>query len=1057
MFEKLNQIITFASAVVTVLLALLSLYKLIHSLLRKTVLRHLFDTLKNGKSIANQAEVNYQVKCYVQPKFLCDGKRYTIKDLVREIKRPSNIFAITGKPASGKTTTMRYLYCRLSRTRKCVYIQMQTVRSIDDLVRRIKSQATPRWRENEPVIAFIDGVDEALSFRLDSSISSVETCYSVFLQGASSKIYNLFSDCGLNLDCVVLSLRPEFLESPGYLQNCSGQNLDMHICWLEKLSSEDIIKIFKSLRVLQRMDKSNSKRHSGRYPSIWEEHKYVKRFKKILRDNLDSVFYYPMFVRYAYAFMKVYEGDLGKKNLTPADNMAKSFKVLLEAALKWEFHIYYSNGTRAFLSQDQKVETNEFKKFKAAIDSCMNQVIRVMLEQDLNKEENPWTISRYKLRDILANCAYNDKDHLVIAHCILTVDDNGMNFGFFHNSFYEFYLAKYLITPQAGYQARKRHLVSSDSSKNLQLMYYTILCDEENLCEGFSSSIADLETARFNLGNCIKLQSQPNINIVATPKIPVTDILSYLPFIKSFFYCKIQFTREWVEQMISGVLDLSRTHWASLNYAGMLAPAQSIKEIKLQGMPLSDVQALESYTNLDSVDIRLDASHEQAVYDALKFLQHLSLKQIHIYTETGQICEHIQELMSKGSVFSKAVLVDVLEYSNAYIVIYQLKQRITGSGKVFPFHISFTDPECAFKEYDKESSMKKLQILTAVFELELDELVTTGSQADNSKISSVLWNGLSLAKLYLFQDSIDESEDAYRIYKRLEPYVLAAKNCDEKYNEGSYVTSNSSYSNAGLNLREPGSKTSVYFGNAYGKRLMTKKKFQHAQQWLTYTYQHADQFFSENMSIHVAINLYKSRLLCGETDLDESRNAVLRRIENSSSFEENSNCLWFLRTWCAEFLTQWKQGAVPPEKLNSLLQSLLKKTQAYVEQKNDQYSLFSAVYRRLIFENRREHTENAGKLLDELAKIVPTADETHDDRKKQACWIQYMEQRLYYLCLMGLSEQVIETANELIMYPYRSGNLWKCGYQQIIDQYSQSNEEKQMPVNKHILWKRFWY
>ena len=353
--------------------------------------------------------------------------------------------------------------------------------------------------------------------------------------------------------------------------------------------------------------------------------------------------------------------------------------------------------------------------------------------------------------------------------------------------------------------------------------------------------------------------------------------------------------------------------------------------------------------------------------------------------------------------------------------------------------------------------MKKLQILTAVFELELDELVTTGSQADNSKISSVLWNGLSLAKLYLFQDSIDESEDAYRIYKRLEPYVLAAKNCDEKYNEGSYVTSNSSYSNAGLNLREPGSKTSVYFGEAYGERLIGKKEYQHAQQWLTYTYQHADQFFSESMSIDVAIDLYRSRLFCSETDLDEFRSAVLRRIENSSSFEENSNYLCFLRTCCAEFLTQWKQGAVPSEKLNSLLQLLLKKTRAYVEQKNDQYSLFSAVYRRLIFENRREHTENAGKLLDELAKIVPTADETHDDRKKQERWIQYMEQRLYYLCLMELSEQVIETANELIMYPYRSGNLWKCGYQQIIDQYSQSNEEKQMPVNKHILWERFWY
>ena len=179
------------------------------------------------------------------------------------------------------------------------------------------------------------------------------------------------------------------------------------------------------------------------------------------------------------------------------------------------------------------------------------------------------------------------------------------------------------------------------------------------------------------------------------------------------------------------------------------------------------------------------------------------------------------------------------------------------------------------------------------------------------------------------------------------------------------------------------------------------------------------------MSIDVAIDLYRSRLFCSETDLDEFRSAVLRRIENSSSFEENSNYLCFLRTCCAEFLTQWKQGAVPSEKLNSLLQLLLKKTRAYVEQKNDQYSLFSAVYCQLIFENRKEHTENAGKLLDELA--------------------------------MELSEQVIETANELIMYPYWSGNLWKCGYQQIIDQYSQSNEEKQMPVNKHILWERFWY
>lgn len=1056
MLEKLTQIFSLAAAVPAVILALISLVKLLHSLMQRTALRQLFDTLKNGRSIANQTEVNYQVKCYVKPRFTCDGKKYTVRDLAKKIKKPSSIVAITGKPASGKTTAMRYLYCKLSRTRKCVYIQMQTVRSIDDLIRRIKSQKAPKWKENEPVIAFIDGVDEALSFRLDPSTSSAETCYSVFLQGASSKIYDLFLDCGLNLDCVVLSFRSEFLESPEYLHRCSDLNLDMHICWLEKLSGEDIIKIFRSLKVLQRMDRSNSKqRHSERYPSIWEERKYIKLFRKILRDNLDSIFYYPMFVRYAYAFMKVYEGELGNKNLTPASNMAKSFKVLLEAALKWEFHIYYSDGTRAFLPQDKKVETDEFKKFKEAIDSCMSQVIQVMLEQDLNGREDPWTVSRYKLNNILANCAYNDKDKLVITHCILTTDDDGLNFGFFHNTFYEFYLAKYLVM-QADYHTRKRYLISGDSSKNLRQMYYTILCDEKELCEGFSSSITDLGTEKFNIGSCLKLQVQPDIHIAADPKMFVTDILSYLPFITSFSYCEIQFTREQVEQMISGVLDLSQTCWESLNNAGMLAPALSITEIRLQGMPLSDVHALGNYTNLNNLDIRLDVSHKQAVYDALKILQHIALDQIRVYTETGQICKDIQELMSKGAFSSKAVLVDVLEYSNAYVMIYQLKQQITDSGGVFPFHISFTDPERAFEEYSKKSSMGRLQILTAVFELESDELAAAGLQADSSKISSFLWNGLSLAKLYLLKDSMDESEDAYRIYKRLEPYVLASDLYDKIYDRRSYDASNGSYFNADLIVREPGSKASVYFGEAYGKRLIDARAYQYARQWLTYTYQYADKWFSESKSIGVAINLYRSRLFCGETDLDELRNAVQQRIESSSSFEEDSNYLWFLRTCCAELLECWKQGMMPPEKLDSLLQLMLEKTRAYAEQEDDKSRLFSAVYLRLIFENRRENTEGAGRLLDELAEIVPAADETRDDRNKQAKWIQYMEQRLYYLCLMEQSDKAIETANELITYPYRSTESWKCTYQQIIDWYSQSDGGP-APVNKHILWNCFWY
>jgi len=1049
MLELTTQIFSLAAAVVTVVLALRSLYNLVHPLLRRTVLKHLYDALKNTNSITNQAELNYQVKCYVQPKFICRDKQYTVKKLIKELKKPGGLFAITGKPASGKTTAMRYLYCRLSKTRKCVYVQMQTIRCIDDFRCRIKAQAASKWKEGEPVIAFIDGVDEAISFHADPSTPAADTFFSVFLDGKQPKIFSFFSDCGLNLDCIVISLRPEFLDSPDYLRKYSKQNLTMQVCQLQKLSEKDIIKIFKSLKVLQRMDKSSTPpRHNGRYPSIWEERKYVKLLRKILEGQSDSIFYYPMFVRYAYAFMKEYEKDLGSKNLTPASNMAKSFKVLLKAALKWEFHVYYD--AKGSLPNGK---TAGFKQFEEAISSCMDQVIQVMLKQDADKAENPWIISREKLGKIVEKHAYSEEDTLVIAHCILTSDDDGCNFGFCHNTFYEFYLAKYLLL-RADYPARKHHLLSADSSKNLQQMYYTILCDEKDLCEKLSSSIIELESEELNIGSCVKLQLKPNIHVASDPKMPVVGILSYLPFIKSFFYQEVWFTQKQVEQMLSGVLDLTQANWESLDYAGGLAPAHSIKALKLQGMPLNDVQALANYVNLRDLDIRLDASHEQAVYDSLKLLRKIPLNQIHVYTEDGRICEEIQKLMNQGDFFSETVLLDVLEYSSAYVVIFQLKQSVTSGGGIFRFHVSYTDPDRAFEEYSKKDSEKDLQILRAVFELEAGQSAGLSPRENRFETEAVLWNGLSLAKFYMFHDIIDEDKSAYQIYERLEPYVLTSGSCDEnKEPNGSH----SHTLETGLNILEAGSKPSVYLGADYGKRLIFAHEHQRARQWLTYTYQYADRFFSENESISVAIRLYISRVRCKETDLGEFKDALQQRIERSPSFEENSDSLWFLRTCCAELFERWKKGTAPPEKLDSLTQMVLKKTRVYIAKKDDRFEHFSAVYLRLIFENRMEHVKAAAKLLDELTSVTPAVDETRDDRREQGHWIQYMEQRLYYLFLTEQREEAIKTANELMSYPYRTADLWKNSYQRIIDWCVQSGEEETGSVDKHQLWECFWF
>ena len=1050
MFEMATHIFSLAAAVVTVVLALRSLYNLVHPLLRRTALKHLYDALKNTKSITNQAELNYQVKCYVQPKFICGNKQYTVKELIKEIKKSGGLFAITGKPASGKTTAMRYLYCKLSKTRKCVYVQMQTIRNKRDFTDRIKEQATPKWKKGEPVIAFIDGVDEAIYFHEDSSTPAANTFFSAFLDGEQPKIFGLFSDCGLNLDCIVISLRPEFLDSPNYLRKYSKQNLIMQVCQLQKLSHKDIIKIFKSLKVLQRMDKSSHiQRHNGRYPSIWEERKYIKLLRKILKDHSDSIFYYPMFVRYAYAFMKEYERDLGSKNLTPASNMAKSFKILLKAALKWEFHVYY--GAKGSLPEGKTAEL-VLKNFEEAISNCMDQVIQVMLKQDTDKEENPWIISRVKLKKILENYAYSDKDTLVIAHCILISDDDGCNFCFCHNTFFEFYLAKYLLL-RADYPARKHHLLSVDSSKDLRQMYYTILCDEKDLCEKLSSSITEMESG-VNIGSCIKLQLKPEIHVIAAPKMPVVSILSYFPFIKSFFYQEVWFTQKQVEQMLSGVLDLTQTNWNSLDYADGLTPAQSIKALKLQGMPLNDVQALANYVNLRDLDIRLDVSHEQAVYDSLKLLRKIPLNQIRVYTEDGRICEEIQKLMNQGAFFSETVLLDVLGYSNAYVVIYQLKQRVTSVGGISRFHVSYTDSNRAFEEYSKESSGKDLQILRAVFELEAGESAELCPRENRSEIEAVLWNGLSLAKLYEFHDPIDEDKSAYQIYERIESYVLASDSCDENREPNGL---HSLTLGSDLNILDAGSKPSVYLGESYGKRLIMAYENQRARQWLTYTYQYADRFFSENRSIRVAIQLYKSRVRCGETDLGELKDALQQRIERNPSFEENSDYLWFLRTCCAELFVRWEKGKAPPEKLDSLTQIVLKKTRAYIEQKDNRSAFFSAVYLRLVFENRMEHVKAAAKLLDELTGVTPAVDETRGDRNKQGHWIQYMEQRLYYLLLTEQRKEAIKTANELISYPYRTTELWKNCYRRIIDWCVQSGENETGPINKHELWECIWY
>lgn len=157
---------------------------------------------------------------------------------------------------------------------------------------------------------------------------------------------------------MVFSIRTEFferaenglissgsLEDKQYHTKCG--NYYMEVFRLKEMSKRDVVKIYKSLRILKSLDRKRPeefKRHHNKYPERKERRKYLKLFKQIINDK-QSVFYYPMYVRYAYIYMKEYEkewdpyrGDM----LMLSNNVVSAVEILINAIVKWEYHVYDS-------------------------------------------------------------------------------------------------------------------------------------------------------------------------------------------------------------------------------------------------------------------------------------------------------------------------------------------------------------------------------------------------------------------------------------------------------------------------------------------------------------------------------------------------------------------------------------------------------------------------------------------------------------------------------------------------------------------------------------------
>ena len=775
------------------------------------------------------------------------------------------------------------------------------------------------------------------------------------------------------------------------------------------------------------MDRTDtiSRHQDGRYPPLWEEWRYTRYFRKILESVPDSIFRYPMYARYAYRFMKEYmEQEVPYiENLSTESNMALSFRVLLDAIFKWEFHVYYGQkrSGKIKLVTEQKEEEEQFK---TAMENCLKRVVEAM--PMVSGQSNP-VISRKCLEDILVECAYGEGDHLAIAHCVLSSDDKGQMFSFCHSTFYEYYLAQYLLET-ASYNVRKEFLLSSASSENLREMYYAFLCQNEQWRESLCGSI---EGGEFNFASCLKLKEKEVLEIKDNPQQKVTEILSYLPIVPCFHYHGVKFTREHIEEMMDGDMCLSETGWKALEPAFGLALCDSIKDLDLRYLSLENVQSLHIFKNLKCLDIRLSGDCMSIVNDALKQIQGVSLENLYIYSSDGELCIKIQEALNHGEFHVEKIFVEAPEFSAAHLEIYRLKCEAETRGQKNRFYILIrTKLEHAKNEFYKDDKYKDLQVLKAVFELEADEsgplrLREQWSETDING-NATIWNGLSLAKCYRYLDSTDEDESAYQMFNRLEPYIE----------------------------KKP-SELSMHFGYAFGKGYAFKDT-KRAREWLTFVNKYVSSEYSEIPEINVKMCLFRTCIYDGDKNLDDLKNEIDALIMKSPNYMDNSNYYWYLELCCVQLLKTWKKGTLPPKNLLTLLQKYRNESGKYAEKKKFFFDYFSAIYMQLLYMNQMEDTNKAEALLTDLTEVLPLVNQSSFERAKQARQIKYMEQKLYFLFVSGQKELAIQAANDLLEYPCRK-NAIPTDRVKYIREHCEGGEELYASADKHKLWGPLWY
>jgi|GEM_PF-3094909 len=779
-FDYIHLFLAFLAAIPTIILLFTALKA--KYLSRKT-LNILCRVLRDQHFVSNEYEIKFLINNYVEHNFTPlysqnENSKITTNSLITRIKKSDErLFVISGKPALGKTVSIRYMYKKIAKSRQCVYIPMKNISNLEAIRTLVEQYRNAGWiKKSGKLIVFFDGFDEA--YKLINRGYDFET---LFIE-KSEIIENIFKNEGFFVDKIIVSTRPEIIEQ-GLLSMSEKSKGDIipNIYNIQPMDDKKVIKIFKSMKRLRKLDikydkktGSDRKRHYYRYPSNGKEAKIIlSQLREFLNSTKESIFTYPMFIRYAYPFISEYNkkedvsGNIDLINRKPlASDMLLAFETLLEAICKWEYRVLYD--TKAYKDNIKRVKRDHFKDFHNEMMKFCDGIISHIL----NSEEN--SISRVDLLKILDIHPLLGQHSIAISHCLMIWDKDVTNFEFAHTSFFEYFTAIHLDKNTCSIDTRDEYLKNT----NIRDFYFSIICrndiwnksifDTINYDYGVDKKLYPRHLVKFcEKNHIVNIKDNASQDTTGTN---ITEIYTKIPIYKTYSFRGYSFNSAEIKEIISTLkLDLSNKQWDSLEYANGIIHYTKCKHLIIAGMPLSRIgfDFISKFVELVTVKVHDEIPDKPEIQDISALEKLTKLNKFRIYTEKEFLCTSLAEAIINSKMHFNEIHVKTTPYCSVYKVMenYNAKRKI--------FLLSERIPEPIAKEYffsflGMQNDTEISEIINAVYSMEKDSDILG---LDKNSPYSTYWTALSLAASYRKIDSRDRNKEERTLLEYIYQYI----------------------------------------------------------------------------------------------------------------------------------------------------------------------------------------------------------------------------------------------------------------------------------------------